>query len=237
MGSGGNNDVAYSTAHLNPRQVEGTPVEFSGLIKGKLLGWFFTSPARAILNWKMGNPDPRMMELLALQGGETVVDFGSGSGHHSMMVAKELTAGSGKVIACDVSTEMIDRLKVLSAKRGVADRIDTRVEDALNLSSVATGSADCSISVATWHHVHGDLSILDKICAEMVRVLKPGGRFCVCDVGIDTKLAHDRALGKAVKAHSRPFGINDMESIMAKGGLKDRKVEKVGRWVIGFGVK
>ena len=131
------------------------PVEFSG-IKGKFFAWFLTSPFRAILHKKMGNPDPRFMELLALTGSETVVDFGSGSGHHSLMVAQKLT--TGKVIASDVSKAMLDKLGTLATKRGVADRIEILQEDALNLSSVPSESADCAISLATsaWRPINRD---------------------------------------------------------------------------------
>ena len=183
----------------------------------------------------MRNPDPRFMELLALTGSETVVDFGSGSGHHSLMVAQKLT--TGKVIASDVSKAMLDKLGTLATKRGVADRIEILQEDALNLSSVPSESADCAISLATWHHIHGDPSVLQKACNEMARVLKPGGRFIVVDLGITKSSAHDRALGSVMKGHDRPFSMEDMESYMANAGLRERKVEKAGRWIIGYSIK
>ena len=210
-------------------------VEFSGF-KGRFFAWFLTSPMRAILHKKMGNPDKRFMELLDLKGNEVTVDFGSGSGHHSLMVAKRLT--TGKVIASDVSAEMLKKLRQLAAKRNVADKIEIVQADCLDLSSVVPdGSADCGISVATWHHIHGEQAVLQRACNEMARALKPGGRICVVDLGINKSSRHDRALGAVMKGHDRPFSMDDMDRIMAAAGFGDRKVEKAGRWIIGYGVK
>ena len=47
--------------------------EFSGL-KGRFFAWFLTSPLRRVLDWKMGKPDQRVVELLALTGSERVLD-------------------------------------------------------------------------------------------------------------------------------------------------------------------
>ena len=47
--------------------------EFAGL-KGRFFAWFLTSPLRRVLEWKMGTPELRLFELLALEGKEVVVD-------------------------------------------------------------------------------------------------------------------------------------------------------------------
>ena len=202
-------------------------VEFSGM-KGRFFAWFLTSPLRKITLHKiMGNPDPRFMELLALQGSETVVDFGSGSGHHSLMVAKKLKDG-GKVIATDVSKEMLNKLRKLAKKRGVADKVEAIEADCQNLSAIVPdGSADCGISVATWHHINGLAEeVLQTACNEMFRTLKPGGRIVVVDLGITKKCRQDRALGAVMKGHDRPYSMEDVAQYMTNAGFEQQVVEK-----------
>lgn len=199
--------------------------EFSGL-KGRLAAWFLTSPLRRVLEWKMGKPDERVIELLALTGGERVLDAGCGSGFHTLMVAERLT--TGRVTAIDVSTEMLDRLRSLAAARGLTSRVDAAVGDNLALD-YASDTMDRAVSVAVWHH----LSDPQRACAELARTLKPGGLAVVVDLAI----APSSKAVSGLKGHDRAFGPDDMRRIMERAALVNVSVETLGRWVIGVGHK
>jgi ubiquinone/menaquinone biosynthesis C-methylase UbiE len=198
-------------------------VEFSGL-RGRFFAWFLTSPMRRILHKKMGNPDGRLLELLELAGHETVVD--SGSGHHSLMVADRLSSGQVKCV--DVSREMLERLSKLAAKRGLSHRIETVLADGLALP-MADGSADRGLSVAVWHHLDDP----QRACAELARVLRPGGRL----VSIDLEIGPSKKPVRGLRGHDRRFGALEMEAILEEAGLTKISVETLGKWVIGRGDK
>lgn len=200
-------------------------VEFSGL-KGRLFAWFLVSPLRRVLEWKMGVPEPRLLELLELEGDEVVVDSGCGSGFHSMLVAQRLT--TGRVIGVDVSEEMLSRFRRSAARRGLDGRIEARYGDALALP-LDDATADRAMTLAAWHHLPDPLTA----CAELVRVLCPGGRL----VAVDLEITSRKRLEGHLDGHHRAFGEADMARILEAAGLEERRVERIGRWVIGSGVK
>ncbi len=198
--------------------------EFSG-VKGRFFAWFLTSPLRRILEWKMGNPDQRFMELLELSGDERVVDSGCGSGYHTLMVAEKLVSGS--VVGVDVSREMLSRLRRSATQQGFGARVQAIEADALALP-IEDESADRAITVATWHHLENPLGA----CMELARVLRPGGRM----VAIDLALGGDQTV-RGLEGHDRAFGEADMRRFLHTSGMRDIRVEKVGRWVIGVASK
>ena len=199
--------------------------EFSGL-KGRFFAWFLTSPLRRLLELLMGKPEKRVMELLALEGHEQVLDAGCGSGFHTLLVAERLT--TGRVIGTDVSEEMLDRLKTLAASRGLQDRIEPRLADNLALD-MKDESMDRALSVAVWHH----LSDPQRASDELARVLRPGGRVVIVDLEIKPK---EKAV-PGLEGHDRAFGPDDLRRIFSASGLTGIEVEKIGRWVVGVGQK
>lgn len=199
--------------------------EFSGL-RGRFFAWMLTSPLRRVLDWKMGNPDARFLELLALDGSETVVDSGCGSGYHTLMVAERLA--TGRVIGLDVSREMLAQLGRNAARRGLTERVDAIEADALAIP-LDDMVADRAITVATWHHLDDP----QKACAELARVLRPGGRL----VAIDLEISAGHRPGAHLHGHDRAFGEPDMRRVLRAAGLHDIAVETLGRWVIGTAVK
>ncbi len=203
--------------------------EFSGL-KGRVAAWFLTSPLRRILHWKMGDPDERFMELLALSGDEVVLDSGCGSGHHSLMVAERLRPSSGeddehpRVIGLDVSRAMLDKLLRNAAARGVEDRIEALEADALAIP-LDDAMADRAITLAAWHHLDDP----QAACLELVRVLKPGGRF-IC---VDLEIRPDSRPVRGLEGHDRTFTTDHMRRYLESAGLHDIQVETIGRWIVG----
>jgi len=199
--------------------------EFSGA-KGRFFAWFLTSPLRRVLEWKMGKPEARLLELLRLEGGERVLDAGCGSGFHSLLIARSLPGGG--VVAVDISPEMLDRLGRNAAREGLSERIEVLLADGLRLP-LPDRSVDRAISAAVWHHLDDP----EGACRELARTLKPGGRVVVSDLLI-------RPSEKAVaglEGHERPFDADEMRRILEGAGLVEVQVELLGRWVLGAGEK
>lgn len=210
-------------------------IEFSGL-KGRFFAWFLTSPLRRLLELKMGKPDDRILELLELEPEHVVLDAGCGSGFHSLLVAEQLE--HGQVLAVDISQEMLDRLARTAAARGLEKRIVAIRANGLSLP-VKTGGVDRALSVAVWHHLanaegaNAEGASAEGACAELVRTLRPGGRVVVCDLFIEP----DKKAVAGLAGHDRAFDQAKMAQILETSGLQEVHVERVGRWVLGAGVR
>jgi SAM-dependent methyltransferase len=111
----------------------------------------------------------------ALQLGETVLDLGSGAGNDAFIARHEVGA-EGRVIGVDMTPDMIVKARVNAAKLGL-ENVEFRLGEIEHLP-VKAGSVDVVISNCV-------LNLLpDKApaFAEMARVLRPGGRFCISDI-------------------------------------------------------
>jgi arsenite methyltransferase len=112
------------------------------------------------------------LDLAALEGGEKVLDLGSGSGTDSFVAA--LTAGS--VVGIDMTNEQLDKARRLASEGSFAN-VDFR-QGYIEEPPVGEGSFDCVIS-------NGVINLSpDKpaVFAAAARVLRPGGRVALADI-------------------------------------------------------
>jgi SAM-dependent methyltransferase len=116
-------------------------------------------------------PTAELVALLQLQGDETVVDYGAGTGRVALVVAAQLIDG-GKVIAADESEEMFERLAAQLSETDNARAL--LIAD--NHVPLDAGAAERVLAVNLLHEVRGERAL-----AEMRRLLAHGGFALVVD--------------------------------------------------------
>ncbi len=125
-------------------------------------------------------------EHARLRPGQTVLDLGSGAGIDAF-VARGIVGEAGRVVGVDMTPEMIDRARVNAAALGYTNVEFVRGDiEALPLEAE-------TIDVVISNCVLNLVPDKDAAFAEMHRVLRPGGHFCVSDV------VHEGAMPEAVR--------------------------------------
>lgn len=133
-----------------------------------------------------------MLERLPLQGDETVLDAGCGSGRVTEMLLERLPRG--RVIAVDASPSMVAAARErLGAVSDAAERVDVRVMDleALELEE----ALDAILSTATFHWIPDH----DRLFARLRAALRPGGRL-VAQCGGEGNVRGTREAAQEVSA-------------------------------------
>lgn len=102
-----------------------------------------------------------------LTGEETVVDIGCGLGR----LTRPLAAQAVRVVAVDVSREMLDRARELNAQ---LDNVEWMHGDGRTLQPIGDSSVDVCISHVVFRHLPDPALTLGYV-REMGRVLRPGG--------------------------------------------------------------
>lgn len=115
------------------------------------------------------------VEHANIKEGDTVVDLGSGAGNDAF-VARALVGPMGEVIGIDMTPAMIEKAKALAAELKL-DNVRFRLGDIEDMP-VAASKADVVISNCVLNLVPDK----QKAFSEVMRILKPGGHFCISDV-------------------------------------------------------
>ena len=120
-------------------------------------------------------PRSAVVSLLRLDGAETVVDYGAGTGVYTIGVAQAVPGG--RVVAVEALPRLAQMLRE-KITPDLAGRLEV-VETDANAVPLADGAADRVVMVDVLHHLYDQPGALD----EVVRLLRPGGLFVVLDWG------------------------------------------------------
>ncbi|MGP8176249.1 MAG: class I SAM-dependent methyltransferase [Terracidiphilus sp.] len=135
------------------------------------LGYFLASPVRRIFY------QPTKVLAAHVRQGMTVLEPGPGMGFFTLELAR-LVGSSGRVIAVDVQSRMLDGLRRRAAKAGVLDRLDIRLAapDSLGVADLA-GVVDFTLAFAVVH----EMPAAAPFFGEVARASKPGARLLLVE--------------------------------------------------------
>jgi ubiquinone/menaquinone biosynthesis C-methylase UbiE len=129
------------------------------------LGNLLASPLRLLM------ANPRKLLAPYVHEGMTVLESGPGMGFFTLALAR-LVGASGRVVALEIQSKMLDGLKRRLAKAGLLERVNIRLiqPDSMRLAESA-GSVDFALAFAVVHEMPSASSFF----VELSRSLKPGG--------------------------------------------------------------
>lgn len=118
----------------------------------------------------------RVLGSAAIAGGEEVLDVGCGTG--TLAVAAARAAPGVRVTGLDADPSILVRARKRAADAGLTIGFDEGMSTELPYEDA---SFDLVLSTLFFHHLHDDAK--RRTAAELVRVLRPGGRLVVGDLG------------------------------------------------------
>lgn len=127
----------------------------------------------------------RLVNGLQLQGNERMLDIGCGRGLMLLGMAKRLTTGRAVGIdlwqSQDQTGNAITTTEENARRENVAERVELHTGD---MRQLPFADASFDIIVSSWaiHNIY-DATGRQQALREIVRVLKPGGRFALIDIG------------------------------------------------------
>jgi ubiquinone/menaquinone biosynthesis C-methylase UbiE len=154
----------------------------------------------------------RQLDLARIVGGESVLDVGCGTGTLAIAAARRV-GETGAVTGVDPSAELLARAR----KKARRARVSVTLEEAGGESlPFPDASFDIVLSSLVFHHLPH--AALRSSALEARRVLKPGGRLLVVDIGgtqdEGTRTIHARHGGHV------PFDLDAVAERLASHGLE-----------------
>lgn len=150
-------------------------------------------------------PQAAVVSLLRLEGDETVVDYGAGTGVYTIAMAEAVPRG--RVIAVEALPRLAEMLRAKLTPE-LIDRLEL-VETDSNAVSAPDGVADRVVMVDVLHHLYDQPEAL----LEVTRLLRPGGLFVVVDWG-----DRERPVGPPLE---HVLGLAAVRKVISGAGLDE----------------
>jgi ubiquinone/menaquinone biosynthesis C-methylase UbiE len=151
-----------------------------------------------------------VIEALQLKGGETVVDFGAGSGYYTFRLAKAV-GPRGAVIAADIEPKMLEFIR----QRAVRENL-TNV-GLMNTTEMDPKLPANRIDLVLLVDVYHELSFPYEVMSKIRTALKPQGRVVLIefreeDAAVAIKPVHKMSERQAIK-EMKAVGLRHVETV------------------------
>lgn len=168
----------------------------------------------------------RTADLARLQPGEAVLDVGCGTGTQAL-IAKERVGATGHVDAIDPSQPMLARArrKAKHAKRAIDFQLGV-----IEHLPFPNQSFDAVLITMVMHQLPDDLK--RQGLAEIVRVLKPGGRVLVVDTGNPKE--HQSRPSSPVRTLHWESSLQEQPTLLQEAGFSQIESGNTGFHFRGF---
>jgi tRNA A58 N-methylase Trm61 len=177
------------------------------------MGYLLLGPLRRAFQ------DPAQILAPYVRPGMTVLEPGPGMGFFTLELAR-LVGPTGRVMAVDIQSRMLDGLRRRAVKAGLGDRVTTRLvqPDGLSVSDLA-GQVDFVLAFALVH----ELPNARTFFSDAATSLKPGGALLLAEpTGHVSADAFEDELRAAVAAglavQERPSIRRSRAALLAKTG-------------------
>lgn len=160
-------------------------------------------------------------EHAGIRKGDVVVDLGSGAGNDAF-VTRAIVGNDGRVIGIDMTQEMIDKANKNNQKLGYTN-VEFRFGE-IEKMPLENETADVVVSNCVLNLVPSK----QKAFAEIHRILKSGGHFCISDIVIKGELP--ARLKKSAEMYAGcvagAIQYNEYLNIISEAGFKNIEIKK-----------
>jgi arsenite methyltransferase len=167
-----------------------------------------------------GSPIPAAVE------GATVLDLGCGTGRDAFLVSR-LAGPRGRVIGLDMTPQQLEvarRGQLAHRETTGLDNLDFR--DGVIEDLAAAGIADASVDVVISNCVLNLSSDKERVLAEILRVLKPGGELFFADVYGDRRIPPDLLDDPVLRGECLSGALypQDFRRMLERLGVADHRI-------------
>ena len=163
--------------------------------------------------------NPASVREMNLRGDEHIVDFGSGLGQFTRVMARAVLRG--RVVGLERDEAQLAGAKRLAESDAEANLVDFRAGDVLDpgLGNDEWGAFDLAHSRFVLEHVREPLRVVQN----MVRAVKPGGRIILADDD------HDM-----LRVYPEPPGVSDLWRAYIRSYDRNRTDPFIGRRLVSL---
>jgi ubiquinone/menaquinone biosynthesis C-methylase UbiE len=170
----------------------------AGHVCPPFVGYWLLNPLRKLLE------NPKKMLGPFVKEGMTVLEPGPAMGFFTLPLAR-MVGPEGKVVVVEVQQKMLDVLEKRARRKGLSDRIDSRLAENGNAAlSDLQGRVDFAAAIHVIHEVPDAAAFFECIFS----CLKPGGRLLIVEPkGHVTPEAFEKNLDQAKAAGFVPADL------------------------------